>query len=488
MRQLDDLRFTFARFLILLLWGHVLIVAGGDAILTRGWPDYAPVVATVCLAGIGTLFWLRDPVGTATRLVSALALVGMAAVILIAFAGHPWQIDLHMYFFACLAVLVGWCDWRVILAATIATALHHLTLDIVMPGLVFPGADLALARVALHAVIVLMEAGVLIWVCRTIAQSFVSLAESEREAQTQLHRACSAEQEAERARAAIEVTRRAETEHVVRTFEATVLDIIGLVSSSASELQVTAETMTATAATAASQSTTVAAAAEEAASNVGTVAAAAEELGASVEEIGRQVGGSADLARIAVAEADHTSALVLELNAAVARIGDVAGMISGIASQTNLLALNATIEAARAGEAGRGFAVVAAEVKDLAGQTAHATEEIAGQIARIQASTDQAVTAIGGITGRIQQISAVATSIAAAVEQQGAATQEIVRNISQAAMGTEEVTSNITRVAGAAEETGEAASRVLGASFDVSRRSETLAAEVQRFIQTVRAA
>jgi len=272
------------------------------------------------------------------------------------------------------------------------------------------------------------------------------------------------------------------------SFETAVGGIIGMVSSSATELQATAQTMTATATETASQSTMVAAAAEEAASNVNTVAAAAEELGSSVHEIGRQVSGSAELARLAVSEADQTGALVQELSAAVARIGDVVGLISNIAGQTNLLALNATIEAARAGSAGRGFAVVASEVKALAEQTAKATSEISGQIARIQASTGQAVTSIGGITGRIREISGVATSIAAAVEQQGAATQEIVRNVSQAAMGTGEVTSNISGVAGAAEETGVAASQVLGAASELSRQSEHLTAEVGRFLATVRAA
>ena len=271
-------------------------------------------------------------------------------------------------------------------------------------------------------------------------------------------------------------------------FAAAVGGIIGMVSSSATELQATAQTLTATATETASQSTTVATAAEEAASNVNTVAAAAEELGSSVVEIGRQVSGSAELALRAVHEADETGALVQELSAAVSRIGDVVGLIANIAGQTNLLALNATIEAARAGAAGKGFAVVASEVKALAEQTAKATGEISGQIAQIQASTGQAVTSIGGITGRIREISDVAASIAAAVEQQGAATQEIVRNVSQAAMGTGEVTGNIAGVAGAAEETGAAASQVLGAASELSRQSEYLSAEVGRFLATVRAA
>ena len=296
------------------------------------------------------------------------------------------------------------------------------------------------------------------------------------------------EAETAQARLAAEEQRKAGMCQMADSFEAAVGGIIGMVSSSAIELQATASAMSGTAAETAAHSTAVAAAAEEAASNVGTVAAAAEELGSSVQEIGRQVDGSATIARQAVAEADQTGALVLELSAAVERIGDVVGLISSIAGQTNLLALNATIEAARAGEAGKGFAVVASEVKDLAGQTARATQEISGQIGRIQASTGQAVAAIRGITQRIRDISATATSIAAAVEQQGAATQEIVRNVAQAAAGTGEVTGNIAGVASAAEDTGAAASQVLGAASELSRQSEHLTAEVRRFLATVRAA
>ncbi|GLS44925.1 methyl-accepting chemotaxis protein [Methylobacterium brachythecii] len=296
------------------------------------------------------------------------------------------------------------------------------------------------------------------------------------------------ETETELARASAEEQRKTGMRQMADGFERAVGGIVGAVTSAATELQATAKSLSGTASGTAAQSTQVAAAAEEAASNVNTVAAAAEELGSSVQEIGRQVGGSSSLARAAVEEASRTATLVSELSDSAARIGDVVAMIATIAGQTNLLALNATIEAARAGDAGRGFAVVASEVKALASQTARATDEIASQITRIQGATGEAVTAIGDITARIGEISDVATMIAAAVEEQGAATQEIVRNVAQAATGTSDVTTNVSSLAGSAEETGAAASQVLASASELSLQSETLSAEVSRFLATVRAA
>jgi methyl-accepting chemotaxis protein len=271
-------------------------------------------------------------------------------------------------------------------------------------------------------------------------------------------------------------------------FERVVGTIVNSVSSAAADLHATAETLTVAATQAAAQSSGVAAAAEEASANVRTVAAATEQLGASVQAVAGQVAGSSRLARTAVDEADETGRRVQDLSEAVSKIGDAVGLISSIAAQTNLLALNATIEAARAGEAGRGFAVVAAEVKELAAQTARATEEITAHIARVEGSTGEATRALDGIVGRIRDINDVANTIAAAVSEQDSAAQEIARNVGQAATGTDEVTTNIAGVAGAAAQTGQAAHRVLDSATELSRQSDHLSVEVARFLESVRAA
>ena len=282
--------------------------------------------------------------------------------------------------------------------------------------------------------------------------------------------------------------RAAKLETLTRCFEAKVGTLVGALSSSATEMEATAQSMSATAEQTNQQSMTVASAAEQASANVQTVAAAAEELTASIQEIGRQVEQSAKIADNAVAEATRTDAVVQSLAAGAHEIGDVVKMIRDIAGQTNLLALNATIEAARAGDAGKGFAVVASEVKALANQTGAATGKIVDQIDQIQQATRRAVEAIRGIGATIGEVRQIAAIIAAAVEEQSTATQEIARNVQQAAQGTQEVTSNIAGVKEAATTTGAAAARVLGAAGDLSQQSNDLASEVGQFLAGVKAA
>ena len=295
--------------------------------------------------------------------------------------------------------------------------------------------------------------------------------------------------ESEQRQAAAEAEARAKkVGELCADFDKAVSASLEAVTSATTELQSTAQSMTATAEETARQATAVAAASEQATNNVQTVSAATEELSSSIGEIGRQVSNSSQITKRAVEEAGRTNDSVQGLAQAAQKIGDVVNLITEIAEQTNLLALNATIEAARAGEAGKGFAVVASEVKSLANQTAKATDEIASQISAMQGVTVDVVKAIKGIGETIAEVNDIATSIASAVEEQGAATQEISRNVEQAASGTREVSGNISGVSQAASETGSGAGQVLSASEDLSRQSDAVRQEVDAFLGEVRAA
>ena len=258
-------------------------------------------------------------------------------------------------------------------------------------------------------------------------------------------------------------------------------------SSAAVGMRQTAQDMSATAGSAQDQATLFAGAAQQISENIQTVSAAAEEMTHSISEINHQVTNAGKIISTTAQEALRTNEKIQGLAEAGQRIGEVMQLIQQIAAQTNLLALNATIEAARAGEAGKGFAVVANEVKNLATQTARATEEISTHIGGMQAATGEAVSAIRQVTGAISDIDRVSTTIASAIEQQGAVTNEIARNAQEIASSTAEIVKNIAGLTETATRSYGVAAEVLASSDRLNGESDTLNTSVNQFLDRVRA-
>ena len=482
---LDALRETASKMLIALLWLHVPIAVAIGVTHGAGW--LLPALFTIVLAVAATASWKIGGNGPSTRMVVAVALMGGVSMFTYQLAGQAWQIDVHMYFFAALACLVAYCDYRTVVVGTVAVALHHLALNFLVPAAIFPGGS-DLGRVVLHAVVLVMEAGVLVWLAHQLENLFATAAAKTAEAE--LANAAEARANTERGKA--ERRAKLESEAALRgladAFERKIGHIVEAVAVAAVEMQGMSAVMSCNSEETSRQTDAAAAASRQASMNVGTVASATEQLSASISEIAHQAARSAEVTGKAAEEARRTNAVVEGLAGDTQKIGDVVTLIQNIASQTNLLALNATIEAARAGEHGRGFAVVASEVKALANQTAQATGEISAQIQSIQAATGQAVAAIMAIGNTIAEINDISNAIASAVEEQGAATREISGNVQQAANGTSEVNDNIGGVAQASSEAGAAASKMLGAANGLSSQSERLKNEVDTFLASVRAA
>ena len=267
----------------------------------------------------------------------------------------------------------------------------------------------------------------------------------------------------------------------LRAVMASVVGSADAVAASSEELSASSAQISASAEETSAQSGVVSGAAEEVSRNVQTVAAGADQMGASIREIASNAAEASDVAARAVQAAETTTATVAKLGESSAEIGNVVKVITSIAEQTNLLALNATIEAARAGEAGKGFAVVANEVKELAQETAKATEDIARRVLAIQGDTTAAVTAIGEISTIVAQISDRQTTIASAVEEQTATTNEMSRSVQEAASGSTQIAENITGVSSAADSTTQALGQTRIAVDELSRMAADLRSTVGRF-------
>ncbi|WP_139052168.1 methyl-accepting chemotaxis protein [Roseibium sp. TrichSKD4] len=294
--------------------------------------------------------------------------------------------------------------------------------------------------------------------------------------------------EAKEAEAKAKEQQRQNRYNMADQLEREVKTVIQQIASSSTEMRTVAGGLANQAAEANSQSTVAASATGEAAQNVEAIAAATEELSASISEVAQQASNSREITADAQQTTEQAADSMQNLANMAQKVGDVVNLIQAIAEQTNLLALNATIEAARAGEAGKGFAVVASEVKDLASQTAKATEEISNQITNMQTATSGSVNAIEQIRSVMSTLGENAVSIAAAVDQQLASTQEISRSVQQTASGTRDVSGNIEQVQSAIGETDSAAAQVLTAASELSQNSEVLDEQMDAVLRELRVA
>ena len=477
--DLPALRARASRFLILLLWLNVLLVPG--IALGAGNAPLWPGVAAGVVAGVAVLAWVRAPASQATRLTVAIALVALVSLAVAACSGTRWQEDAHLYYFAALAVLAAYCDRNVILVAAAATALHHLSLNVLAPALVFPGGA-QLGRVAVHAVILLLEASALVWMTQQIvaligeADHHLAAAQTASDAARELEQtaarqrhAAEAERyarEAERAATAVAqaavvtavasgLERVAEGDLTVQLDQPFAAEYEGLranFNTALTELQKVLRAIGVNARGIRSGTEEISQAADDLSRRTEQQAASLEQTAAALDEITGTVHKTAegakqarDVAGRTRSDAERSGEVVRQAVAAMdgieqssRQIGQIIGVIDEIAFQTNLLALNAGVEAARAGDAGRGFAVVASEVRALAQRSAEAAKEIKVLISASAQQVGAGVRLVGEtgealsrIVTQVAEVSGVVGEIASSAQEQATGLAEVNTAVNQ---------------------------------------------------------
>lgn len=462
-----------ATYLTYWLWAHVLIIAGVGFLAETFSLGLSIVSAAASV--VSTLLVKKFPGHVIGR--NAIALTFMLHVSALVFcAPAAWRIDMHMYYFAALAILCVFSDWRPILAATCFVAVHHISLNFLYPLGLF-GSDGDFARVVLHAIILVVEAAVLTWLCHTMTSVLAASQQSLAQAKDALDRKKQADDKAdalalenaerkEQSRLADDAARQEkirleretqakadaikarERRETAARFQSQVASIVSNIHQQVDVTKAAASSTEASIGKMDDQLGQIDANASRTNETVTTLAGAAEELSASFEGIGSQIEQSSSVVTQATRAAEKTDATINDLNHSATRITEIVDTIQSIADQTNLLALNATIEAARAGEAGKGFAVVASEVKALATQTAKATEEVTNQVQTIQDQVGLTVEEIQSIRSTFERVNEISENIAQSIDEQRNATSDIAKSVQFASSATQSVSGAVVESGG----------------------------------------
>jgi methyl-accepting chemotaxis protein len=484
MNDLRSFRFALAKVLTGLGVVHVPMLAVICAALGRDVVSNAIACAALAVIPIALSYAGRSITTIAMGI--AITLVGQTSLLVFAFSGHPWQVEMHFYYFAVLAMVAGFCDWRVLALAAGLVSLHHLSLNFILPDAVYPGGNNPW-RVSVHASVVVIEVAMLMFIGHAIRGAFSAAASARQHAE---ETAAELERIGDRRQNDLAVTsRRAEVMgKLLDKFKAEMAHSIHVLNDAAYGLGQSADTLSATAGRAKGQITAASSASVETTAKVTTVTEAGKELARTISEISATVAESSRLASDTAGCADTAHQTISELTTAAGEIGDMTGLINRIAAQTNLLALNATIEAARAGAAGRGFAIVAQEVKALAAETARATEDIARKTAGIQGTTERSAAAIGAILTMVRKLDVLSAQIAGAIEQQASATREIAQNVDAAAIGVGDVATSIGDIESMADQTADATVGLRHSADELAAQTKAIRERIVSFADDVRAA